>query len=440
MDNSSSTSPKSPRRNSFAAFGVVRQRLHIIRESPLARAIARTAKAKARQLLLGDKDKSFHGLVASELAKPVRVKLKDKLAFTLGIFNICLSELILVRFPQFLWLWYICWLLPLMAWRIVSYTRQKWQYFLVDYCYSANLLVLCHLFIAPSSPLVFQVAFLSAVGPLGWAIVAWRNSLVFHDLEKITTLLVHLMPPLVMICRRWSYTLDVDGIAPLYLRCSGSDESYDSDGVCYISFTRSVFLPLCWYALWQAAYLLLTEVLHRHVLDSDPSLSTSLRYIIRGGRGGLHDAALAVSRRLGCLRKDERFSESSNTSKAIFVSAQLVFTIVTLLPVYMLYHSHTLCVAMSCVWIGASVWNGSEYYIEVFSKRYQASVEETALRYAAIREAAAKAELVAHAKPQGVTNAGVSTRTSSPSSPPSSVRSQPAEHATAGGHDDAQAK
>jgi hypothetical protein len=183
MDNSSSTSPKSPRRNSFAAFGVVRQRLHVIRESPLARAIARTAKAKARQLLLGDKDKSFHGLVASELAKPVRVKLKDKLAFTLGIFNICLSELILVvscrsgsfstvytiessaicvrknmqRFPQFLWLWYICWLLPLMAWRIVSYTRQKWQYFLVDYCYSANLLVLCHLFIAPSSPLVFQV-------------------------------------------------------------------------------------------------------------------------------------------------------------------------------------------------------------------------------------------------------------------------------------------
>jgi hypothetical protein len=97
---------------------------------------------------------------------------------------------------------------------------------------------------------------------------------------------------------------------------------------------------------------------------------------------------------------------------------------------------------MSCVWIGASVWNGSEYYIEVFSKRYQASVEETALRYAAIREAAAKAELVAHAKPQDVTNnAGVfSTRTSSPSSPPSSVRSQPAEHAVAGGHDDAQAK
>ena len=30
-----------------------------------------------------------------------------------------------------------------------------------------------------------QVAFLSAMGPLGWAIVAWRNSLVFHDLEKV---------------------------------------------------------------------------------------------------------------------------------------------------------------------------------------------------------------------------------------------------------------
>jgi hypothetical protein len=52
-------------------------------------------------------------------------------------------------------------------------------------------------------------------------------------------------------------------------------------------------------------------------------LSVQLLTCLLRGRGGLHDAALAVSRRLGCLRKDERFSESSNTSKAIFVSAQV---------------------------------------------------------------------------------------------------------------------
>jgi hypothetical protein len=83
----------SPRRNSTGEFGVLRQR---ILRSPVAHAFALSAKAKARQLLLGDKNRSFHGLLASELAKPIRVKLKDKVAFTLGILNICLSELLLL--------------------------------------------------------------------------------------------------------------------------------------------------------------------------------------------------------------------------------------------------------------------------------------------------------------------------------------------------------
>ena len=54
---------------------------------------------------------------ASELSKPVVVKQKDKVAFTLGIINICLTELILLTMPQYLHLWYLVWLLPLMIWR-----------------------------------------------------------------------------------------------------------------------------------------------------------------------------------------------------------------------------------------------------------------------------------------------------------------------------------
>lgn len=56
---------------------------------------------------------------ASELAKPVVVKQKDKVAFTLGILNICLTELILLLWPEHFHLWYIAWLVPLMAWRWV---------------------------------------------------------------------------------------------------------------------------------------------------------------------------------------------------------------------------------------------------------------------------------------------------------------------------------
>ncbi len=42
-----------------------------------------------------------------------------------------------------------------------------------------------------------QLAFGQMSGYLTWAIVAMRNSLVFHDLDKITTLFMHISPALV---------------------------------------------------------------------------------------------------------------------------------------------------------------------------------------------------------------------------------------------------
>jgi hypothetical protein len=35
-------------------------------------------------------------------------------------------------------------------------------------------------------------------GPLASAIITWRNSLVFHSLDKVTSLFIHMYPPLVL--------------------------------------------------------------------------------------------------------------------------------------------------------------------------------------------------------------------------------------------------
>jgi hypothetical protein len=40
----------------------------------------------------------------------------------------------------------------LLIWRYVSYTAQKYQYFLLDYCYWVNILCFLHLFAAPDNP------------------------------------------------------------------------------------------------------------------------------------------------------------------------------------------------------------------------------------------------------------------------------------------------
>lgn len=44
---------------------------------------------------------------------------------------------------------------------------------------------------------VLQLAFAQMSGPLLWAILAMRNSMVFHDPDRMTTLMMHSSPALV---------------------------------------------------------------------------------------------------------------------------------------------------------------------------------------------------------------------------------------------------
>lgn len=50
-----------------------------------------------------------------------------------------------------------------------------------DLCYYVNLLTLLYLWIFPSSKILFTVCYTLSHGPLAFAIVLWRNSLVFHS-------------------------------------------------------------------------------------------------------------------------------------------------------------------------------------------------------------------------------------------------------------------
>ena len=50
----------------------------------------------------------------------------------------------------------------------------------------------------PRNEPFFGVVFGSAAGPIAVAVLLWRNSLVFHDYERMTSLYVHLVPNLII--------------------------------------------------------------------------------------------------------------------------------------------------------------------------------------------------------------------------------------------------
>ncbi|XP_033757228.1 uncharacterized membrane protein YGR149W-like [Pecten maximus] len=86
--------------------------------------------------------------------------------------------------------------------RIVIYFKHKWHYFLLDFCYYANLSWYIFIWIA-DAPLMFAVVFGIANGPLLWAMVVYRNSLVFHNHDKVSSSFIHILPGILSFVIRW---------------------------------------------------------------------------------------------------------------------------------------------------------------------------------------------------------------------------------------------
>lgn len=85
-----------------------------------------------------------------------------------------------------------------LPYRAYTYKKKSYHYFLFDLCYAINLLCLVYLWILPSSTTLFTIVFGLSLGSLGTAIATWRNSLVFHSLDKVISLAIHFLPPYVM--------------------------------------------------------------------------------------------------------------------------------------------------------------------------------------------------------------------------------------------------
>lgn len=72
------------------------------------------------------------------------------------------------------------------------------HYFLADLCYYVNFMTVSFLWGFPKSRRLFISVYALSNGSLAWAIIAWRNSLVFHSMDKVTSLFIHIMPPVLL--------------------------------------------------------------------------------------------------------------------------------------------------------------------------------------------------------------------------------------------------
>lgn len=191
------------------------------------------------------------------LNKAKVIKLMDKVTFVMSILGMLLTQYVSIRLTDFFGFYFVFVVSVLIAYRAYSYSILKMHRFVYDYCYTINFLAVINVFVQNEQ--LWHTLFVSANGPVLLAIVAWRNSLVFHDIDKVTSIVVHFFPALLMYTSRWHMGAKSMG-----------------DGM---TFNSGVLGPIAVYAVWQVGYLIVTEIVEKEVLEADPELITSLRYV-----------------------------------------------------------------------------------------------------------------------------------------------------------------
>lgn len=115
------------------------------------------------------------------------VTTREKISFIAGVLNVFISGYLIGAHPEWFHIWYSAQLLYFMPIRYYTYHKKGYHYFLADLCYFTNLLVFLSIWIFPNSKRLFISAYCLTFGNNAVAIAMWRNSLVFHSLDKVTS-------------------------------------------------------------------------------------------------------------------------------------------------------------------------------------------------------------------------------------------------------------
>lgn len=284
------------------------------------------------------------------------VTAREKFSFICGVLNVLISGYLIGGYPQYFHWWYTLQLLYFMPIRYYTYRKRGYHYFLADLCYFVNFLCMCTIWFFPSSKRLFISTYCLAFGNNAIAIAMWRNSMVFHSFDKVTSLFIHIMPcvSLHVLVHLISPELQEDRFPAIWaIKTSpvGSKTHYS-----LLAMTLWSTIP---YAIWQLSYHFLITVRRREKIAAGrPTSFTWLRKSYSKAWIGKFVLSLPES-----------------LQEPAFMGIQYCYAVLTMLPCplwfWYRYASATFLMAVFC-W---SVYNGATYYIDVFGKRFQNELE-----------------------------------------------------------------
>ncbi|GKT95100.1 F-box protein [Colletotrichum tofieldiae] len=285
------------------------------------------------------------------------VTLREKVSFIFGVMNIFVSGLLMGGWPEYFHLWYTVQVMYFMPIRYFTYHRRGYHYFLADLCYFVNLLLVLSIWIFPSSKRLFLATYCLAFGNNAVAIIMWRNSLVFHSFDKVTSLFIHIMPCATLHCivHLWSEELQASRLPSIWTikhSPAGSPTAYGN----IVSMLAWSSIP---YAVWQLSYYFFITVRRRDKIAAGrPTSFTWLRKSY--SKSWIGKVVLSLP---------------DSLQESAFMLIQYSYAVLTMLPCPIWFMSRYASAGFLTVVFTWSVYNGATYYIDVFGTRFQKELE-----------------------------------------------------------------
>ncbi|KAK3308921.1 uncharacterized protein B0T15DRAFT_122821 [Chaetomium strumarium] len=285
------------------------------------------------------------------------ITLREKISFICGVMNIFVSGYLIGGYPEWFHLWYTVQVLYFMPIRFYTYHKRGYHYFLADLCYFVNALLMLSIWAFPTSKRLFTAVYCLAYGNNAVAIIMWRNSLVFHSFDKVTSLFIHIMPCATLHCI--VHLLDPAEQRARFPAIWTIKNSPPGSATAY----ANLFSMLAWssipYAVWQLSYYFFITVRRREKIAAGrPTSFTWLRKSY--SKVWIGKIVLALPDAL---------------QEPAFMLIQYTYAVLTMLPCPLWFFSRWASGTFLMVVFAWSVYNGSTYYIDVFGKRFQKELE-----------------------------------------------------------------
>lgn len=285
------------------------------------------------------------------------ITLREKISFICGVMNIFISGYLIGGYPQYFHIWYTAQLLYFMPIRIFTYHRRGYHYFLADLCYFVNVLLALSIWVFPNSKRLFTAAYCLAYGNNAVAIIMWRNSLVFHSFDKVTSLFIHIMPCATLHCI--VHLLPPDEQRVKFPAIWTIKTSPPGSPTAYANLLSMLAWSTIPYAFWQLSYYFFITVRRKDKIAAGrPTSYTWLRKSYsKTWIGGF------------VLSLPEALQETA------FMLIQYLYAVLTMVPCPLWFLSRWASSLFLITVFSWSIYNGSTYYIDVFGKRFQKELE-----------------------------------------------------------------